>query len=107
MNSTKWIDGADFHQVGDVGFLVEHSNPYDRTQRFSLNDRPAHTNCSHKPRLYGWCGSWNNTSTFAHGLHRVERVAQNGRVLVKHVSSLELDAQLEKLGFPELGTTHA
>lgn len=107
MITSQWIDGTNLQRVGEIGFLVEQSNPYDKTRRFSLNDRPAHTNCSHKPRLYGWCGSWNNTSTFAHGVHRVERVAQNGRVLVKHVSSLELDAQLEKLGYPELATEHA
>jgi len=104
MITAKWIDGTDYMRVGDVGFLVERSNPYQRLQRFELQDTPPHTNQSHQPRLYGWCGSWNNFSTYGHGLHRVEKIARNGRAYVRHVSILELDMELEKLGYPQLGT---
>lgn len=107
MANTQWIDGDDLHQVGDVAFLVKKSNPLQRWTRFDLQDRPAHTNVSHAPRLHGWCGSWNDTSTFAQGLVRVSRIAKNGRMLVTQVSVLELDAELERLGYPELGTAHA
>lgn len=63
---------------------------------------PAHTNQSHKPRLRGWCGSWNDTSTYGRGVWEVVRVAKNGRCLLSELDGDEMQAVLDDLGYPDL-----
>jgi hypothetical protein len=46
----------------------------------------------------------NNTSTTAEGMGIVEKVARNGRALVRPLDGPELMAALEELGYPELAT---
>ncbi len=82
-----------------MGFLVRIS-PQGEADRYQLRDTPAYTNQSREPRLDGWCGSWNNTSTSGMGI--VEKVARNGRALVRLLDGPELLAALEELGYPEL-----
>ena len=99
----KWIDGDGVERVGQVGFLVSRSNPYDRWEHFELRDHPAHTNRSHAPRLIGWCGSTDNVSTHAIGLFRVIKVAKNGRVKVSEIKDRKVAEEvLEDLGYPDL-----
>jgi hypothetical protein len=100
--NSKWIGPAEDLEVGQAGFLIEFSNPYKRSETWVLRDTPAHTNDSHEPRLEGWCGSWNDTSTHAHGMAKVARVARNGRAQVVAITGAELTAALEELGYPEL-----
>lgn len=99
--TTQWIGPDENLSVGDVGFLINHS-PEGKASRFFIRDTPAHTNQSHEPRLYGWCGSYNNMSTSACGVVRVERVAKNARAFVRELEGDELAAALEELGYPEL-----
>lgn len=101
--ATKWI-GPDYSMkaIGDVGFLVDISNPFRGSARYELRDIPPHTNQSYEPRLHGWCGTWNDTATHGCGMARVERVAKNGRVLVRILEGDQLFAALEDLGYPEL-----
>ena len=70
--------------------------------RYELRSTPAHTNQSHEPRLHGWCGTYNDLSTSARGMVRVERMAKNGRAYVRELEGDELAAALEELGYPEL-----
>lgn len=100
--STKWIGPDEDLRVGDVGFLIEISNPYKRTETWILRDTPALTNQSREPLLHGWCGSYNDTSTNAHGMARVVKVARNGRAQIERLSGEDLEAALEELGYPEL-----
>ena len=102
MSKTRWIGPDDQLSVGDVGFLVEYSNAFKHSEQYALQDSPAYTNVSHQPQLYGWCGTWNDTSTNACGMVKVERVAKNGRALVRPLEGAELQAALEELGYPEL-----
>jgi hypothetical protein len=95
-----WIDGYEL-SVGDIGFLVEVC-PEQRADYCVLQDRPAYTNQSHEPRLYGWCGTTNNVARFGQGVARVIRCAKNGRACVQALEGAELTAALEELGFPEL-----
>jgi hypothetical protein len=97
----QWIGPDESLNVGDVGFLIEFSNP-SKSETWTLRDTPAHTNQSHQPRLHGWCGSWNNTNTNAHGMVKVVKVAKNGRAQVVQLEGDELRAALEELGYPEL-----
>lgn len=101
-NGTRWIGPDDTLTVGDIGFLIEHYNESSGGSRFELRDTPPYTNQSHQPRLSGWCGTWNNVGTHGHGLARVERLARNGRALVRPLDGDELTAALEELGYPEL-----
>jgi hypothetical protein len=100
--TTQWIGPDESLNVGDVGFLIEFSNPFKHSENWVLRDTPAHTNQSHEPRLRGWCGSWNDTSTNAHGMAKVVRVARNGRAQIVHLVGDELAAALEDLGYPDL-----
>lgn len=104
MSTTKtmWIGPDDTLVVGQAGFLVETVNAMKGFRRFNLQSLPPHTNRSHQPRLVGWCGSYNDTSTHGHGLARVVRLAGNGRALVEVLVGNELRAALERLGYPEL-----
>ncbi len=99
--TTKWIGPAEDLSVGDVGFLIEFS-PDGKASNWVLRGNPAHTNQSHEPRLHGWCGSWNNVSTNAHGVWKVVKTAKNGRAQVVEMEGAELEAELEALGYPEL-----
>ena len=103
----KWIGpfyDEQLPQVGYIGFLVRISNQIKGWERHELRDTPAYTNESRQPKLNGWCGSWNDTSTHGCGLAKVVRVAKNGRVLVQEVDkdSDEGQATLEELGYPGL-----
>lgn len=100
--TTRWIGPDPTLSVGDIGFLIENANESNGGSQFFLRDTPAHTNRSHEPRLRGWCGTWNNVSTEAHGMVRVERLARNGRALVIELTGDELTEALEELGYPEL-----
>ena len=100
--SSFWIGPDESLIVGQVGFLVQFSNPNSGMDRIDMRDLPAHTNQSNEPRLYGWCGSWNDTSTNARGLASVERIARNGRAFVRHLHGDDLAVALDLLGYPEL-----
>lgn len=100
--STLWIGPDETLRVGDVGFMVRHANAMKGWVRIEIRDTPAHTNQSHQPRLSGWCGTTNDVATYADGMARVERVAKNGRALVRRLESDDLAAALEELGYPEL-----
>lgn len=100
--TTQWIGPDETLAVGDVGFLINLSNPFRGTDSYHVSQTPAHTNRSHQPQLQGWCGSWNDTSTNACGVVRVERVAKNGRALVRQLEGEDLAAVLEDLGYPDL-----
>lgn len=97
----RWIDTTDCEvNEGDVGFLVEVQDQNNASERWSLRERPAHTNQSHEPRLTGWCGTTNNRAVFAHGLARIAKTNSNGRVKVEGVDATE--ELLDGLGYPEL-----
>lgn len=98
----RWIGPDESLKLGDKGFLIEFSNEVRDTERWELRDTPAHTNQSHQPRLKGWCGSYNDTSTQAHGMGKVIRVAKNGRCLIETLAGDELAVALEELGYPDL-----
>jgi hypothetical protein len=86
-----------------VGFRIDRSNPIQHTDSTILAQRPAHTNSSHTPRLYGWCGAWNDTNTYGNGVWRVSRRAANGRVQIVQVTDREaLATFLGTVGYPEL-----
>jgi hypothetical protein len=97
-----WIGPDDRLQVGQTGFLVERSNPVQGWRRRSLDSLPPTTNRSHQPRLTGWCGSYNDTSTCGCGMARVVRLAGNGRALVEVLAGDDLRQALEQAGYPEL-----
>jgi hypothetical protein len=99
--SNRYIGPGEYDE-GQIGFLIEHSNPVKRSETWSLSDLPAHTNQSHEPRLHGWCGSWNDTSTNARGVWRVVKVLPNGRAKIEELVGEELATALEELGYPEL-----
>jgi hypothetical protein len=101
----KFIDGDDCEiKEGEIGFLVERSNPIKHSDRWGLSYRPAYTNQSRMPRLDGWCGSTNDVSVYAHGLARAgEANANTGRVRISTVAdATEIEEALETLGYPEL-----
>lgn len=95
------IEGDQYH-VGQTGFLVDISNLVRGWTRYDLRDRPAQTNRSFAPRVWGWCGTENDVMTYANGIARVERVARNGRALVRILTGDDAIAVLEELGYPEL-----
>lgn len=99
---SKWIGPSEDLDVGQIGFLIEFSNPVKGSETWVLRDTPAHTNQSHQPQLSGWCGSYNDTSTHAHGMAKVVKVARNGRAQVVALNGAELTDALEELGYPEL-----
>lgn len=99
-----WIDGT--YDLGSLGFRIDRSTP-GQGETTTLSQRPAHTNQSHQPRLYGWCGSSNNTNTYANGVWKVTRVASNGRVQICEVTDhAEVEAWLDSVGFPDLADQH-
>lgn len=100
--TTKWIGPSAEYEVGQIGFLIEFSNPLKHSENWVLRDTPAYTDQSHEPKLHGWCGSYNDTSTNAHGMGKVVKVARNGRAQIVMLTGEELSAALEELGYPEL-----
>jgi len=104
MSKQFWIDGNGDEAPGNVGFLVRISNEIGQgPDRTTLRDEPACTNQSCEPRVWGWCGTYNNTRCDACGVGRVVRVAGNGRVKVEQVEDrASLKAFLEDVGYPEL-----
>lgn len=97
--TTKWIGPDDKLELGQTGFLILHC-PEQGGNRYELRDQPARTNNTHKARLTGWCGSYNNVSTHAEGLGKVIRMARNGRALVE---TIEADSDEEKTILEDLG----
>ena len=100
--TAMWIGPDESLTVGQIGFLIEHSNAFKGWKHYEVRDVPAHTNQSFEPRLHGWCGTYNDRATFAHGMARVERVARNGRAYVRSLEGAELREALEELGYPAL-----
>ena len=98
----QWIGPDETLTIGQVGFLVEHHNTLQGWRRYDVRDLPAKTNQSLEPRLHGWCGSYNDVSTHARGMVKVERVAKNGRAYVRELDGDELAAALEEFGYPDL-----
>ena len=88
-------------RVGDTGFLILLSHP-GRAEQYIVRDTPAQTNRSFEDRLHGWCGSYNDLSTYACGIARVVRVARNGRVLVTQLTGASRSSALDELGYPDL-----
>lgn len=96
-----WIDeyNCDIND-DEIGFLICVSNHNTGAEHYRLDGRPAHTNCSHEPRLSGWCGTTDNRHVEACGLARVTRRTQNQRCCLARV---EPTAEvLEGLGYPDL-----
>lgn len=100
--TTMWIGPDESLRAGDVGFLVERSHNLHGTSRYGLCDTPAHSNLSHEPRLHGWCGTTDDVATYGRGMARVERLAKNGRALVRVLTGDELAEALEEHGYPDL-----
>jgi hypothetical protein len=107
--SAIWIDddNCEFHWDSDgIGFLVETHRELDGGARtYSLRQHPPRGNQSGAPRLEGWCGSWNNVSTYGRGLARVARRAHNGRLCLARVPATP--GLLDELGYPELAELDA
>lgn len=99
---TLWIGPDDTLALGQVGFLIQKSHATKGWERYEVRDTPAYTNQSNEPRLRGWCGSYNDLSTYGCGMVKVIRMARNGRALVEQLAGDELNAALEELGYPEL-----
>ena len=102
--TSMWIGPDETLTVGQIGFLVEKRQILKGWERQELRDVPAHTNVSNQPRLHGWCGTYNDLSTHARGMVRVERVVSNGRAYVRELEGAELAAALDGLGYPELAS---
>jgi hypothetical protein len=104
MKSTIWTDTDSNFGVGDVGFLVEvyRLNNHSR-EHYTLRDTPACKNMSGEETFEGWCGTTNDVDVNAHGLGRVVRVAQNGRIQIERVTDeAEIVAGLDTLGYPDI-----
>jgi hypothetical protein len=102
MSNAIWIDDDNCEITsGRIGFLVETDRELDGgAKTYSLRAHPARGNQSGAPTLDGWCGSWNNVSTYGRGLARVARQAKNGRLCLARVPATP--ALLDELGYPEL-----
>jgi hypothetical protein len=97
-----WINGEISESaVGSVGFLIERRRDGGGPSHH-ISGSPAHTNQSHEPRLFGWCGTTNNVATYALGLVRVTGHSAGGRLRVRRLANAEQAAALESLGWPEL-----
>lgn len=100
--TAQWIGPDESLTAGQIGFLVEHHDTLAGWRRYDVRDLPARTNQSLEPRLHGWCGSFNDVSTHARGMVRVERIAKNSRAYVRELDGDELAAALEEFGYPDL-----
>lgn len=99
---TMWIGPDELLKVGDFGFLVKNEHYTKGWERYELRDTPPYTNQSIAPKLYGWCGSYNDVSTSGKGMWKVERMAKNGRAFIRRLEGDDLEAALDELGYPEL-----
>jgi hypothetical protein len=71
--------------------------------RHELRLRPPYTNQSREPRPKGWCGSYNNVSTYGRGIWRVIRRVENGRCKIEEITDSDRLANfLEEFGYPDL-----
>jgi len=98
----KWTDE---HSIGvgvNVGFLIESSHDFKSGSRWHLSDRAARANMSGEERSSGWCGTTDNVALYAHGVGRIVRTANNGRVLLKQLTGEEARAAYLDLGHPDL-----
>jgi len=104
MGNTQWIGPDESLQAGDVGFLVERVSVADGTSRYHLSATPARASRTHRPRLYGWCGTADGVTTYAYGAARVTRLAKSGRgqALVRVLKGAELAEALAQHGYPDL-----
>jgi len=103
MSTSLWIGTeSDAFTAGQTGFLVKIEHATKGWTRYDLRGHPPKTNQSFKPMLYGWCGSFNDVSTFGRGMAVVERVAKNGRAFVRELAGEELHAALDDFGYPDL-----
>lgn len=82
--------------------MLAFFNENNASTRFVLRNQPAYTSRSNEPKLYGWCGSYNNVGTYGEGAVKVVRVAKSGRYLVQGLKGPELNQFLEEMGYPEL-----
>ena len=89
------VDGE--YELGHIGYLIEVS-PQFQGNHYLLSDRPPRTNQSHEFTLHGWCGSWNNTSTYGRGIAEVTKVFGNGRVRIKVLTGEGKDGYFAKQG---------
>lgn len=100
--TTKWIDEQEQYKAGDKAFLIQFSHENTGAENYVLRDQPAYTNVSRELRLKGWCGSYNNVSTYAFGAWEVIRIAKSGRYLIQELDGDALNEFLEEMGYPEL-----
>lgn len=97
----QWVDGDMGEKIGDVGYVV--SVERDGYSRWSLRDRPGHTNQSNEPRLEGWCGTTDNRALHAHGVGRIVAMNRRGdRLRVEYLEGRELAEFLVSDGYPRL-----
>lgn len=102
--ATHWLKYNPLNewQKGDVGYLIMTSPDRRGGDYYTLSTAPARTNMSHEPMLEGWCGSYNNVSTYACGVARVVRATEAGCVQVwKEDDSEKILAILDKLGWED------
>lgn len=104
---SMWIDlnGYDVIKPGYVGYLVSKSHATKGWETFTLGEEPARTNVSREPRLHGWCGSYNDVATHAHGIAKVVKINKaetRAYVTVLADDSPEAEAFKEETGYPEL-----
>ena len=101
-----WADDEEGkYKIGSVGFIVERTHTLEGWTRYYLYQRPAHTNMSHCPKLYGWCGTTNDVGVFAHGLGIVANILANNRTCFLAIDDADREAiteALDSLGYPEL-----
>ena len=97
-----WIEEQEEFNVGDSAFLISFFNESTSSTRYVLRNTPAYTNRSNEPKLYGWCGTYNNIGTYGEGAWQVVRIAKSGRYLIKELTRSELILFLEDMGYPEL-----
>lgn len=77
-----WIDNPEQPDLnpGDLYFLIEKSNTINRWHRHELRLTPPKTNQSFQYRIHGWCGTYNDISTYGSGIVQITQIAKNGRV---------------------------
>lgn len=88
-------------EEGAVGFLVENTHTTKGWTRYDLRDTAPKTNRSLKIQVHGWCGSYNDISTYGAGIARVVKVFRNGRVRIEVLteSAPDVDFRILKQEF--------